>query len=285
MDNKYTDRLWLSPHSNEDFPLIGDKDFFLINCCKNFYTHKNQVVERTRKDWSFCIILSGGLSMPDDQKVSLKNTLYIFPPNKPQRITYRTSCYTYWLHIKGAKVDYIMQNLRLPYNKPLPFLDIKASSILNEIFTEYTSKNTNYEEISLLLTEKFLYNLPREIIDYNQADETVALNNLIDHLHLNPKLSNDECAKLCYMTTDVFVRLFKKHFQITPHKFKQQLIVSKAKDLLENTNYSITDIALILGFENNPLYFSNFFKLHTGKYPSEFRKEKNEPSNNKNNIF
>ena len=41
---------------------------------------------------------------------------------------------------------------------------------------------------------------------------------------------------------------------------------------LETTNYNITEIANLVGYEN-PLYFSRFFRKQCGMSPSQFRKQ------------
>ena len=55
-----------------------------------------------------------------------------------------------------------------------------------------------------------------------------------------------------------------------------QYILSKrlynAKILLQNTDYNVTEIAEIIGYDN-PLYFSRIFKKAKGISPSEYRKK------------
>ena len=48
-------------------------------------------------------------------------------------------------------------------------------------------------------------------------------------------------------------------------------ILTEAKSLLINTNWSVAEIAYSLGFEYAP-YFNNFFKKHTGYTPLSLRK-------------
>ena len=50
------------------------------------------------------------------------------------------------------------------------------------------------------------------------------------------------------------------------------LRIHNAKVLLESTNYNVTEISNIIGYEN-PLYFSRIFKKQTGFSPSEYRKK------------
>ena len=42
--------------------------------------------------------------------------------------------------------------------------------------------------------------------------------------------------------------------------------------LLETTNYNVTEISNLVGYEN-PLYFSRFFRKQFGASPSQFRKQ------------
>ncbi len=62
----------------------------------------------------------------------------------------------------------------------------------------------------------------------------------------------------------------KLHAGKTAQMVFHGLIASEAKRLLIYENLTIKEIAFQLGF-NDPFYFSNFFKKHTGLSPSAFR--------------
>lgn len=64
----------------------------------------------------------------------------------------------------------------------------------------------------------------------------------------------------------------KLHTSKTAQNVIYSLVISEAKRLLHYENLTIKEIAYALGF-NDPFYFSNFFKKHTAKSPSEFKKE------------
>ncbi len=66
-------------------------------------------------------------------------------------------------------------------------------------------------------------------------------------------------------------RLFEQSAHTSPLRYIHALRLDKAKNMLLVSNYSITEIAFSVGFED-PYYFSRFFKRETGMSPSEYRK-------------
>lgn len=85
--------------------------------------------------------------------------------------------------------------------------------------------------------------------------QNLTLDQVADHVHLNP----------AYFST-----LFK---QSTGSSFKEYLNmvrIEESKRLLANTDYSIIDIALATGFEDQS-YFSKVFKKYTGLTPKQYR--------------
>ena len=74
------------------------------------------------------------------------------------------------------------------------------------------------------------------------------------------------------MSVNHFIRIFKAQFGMTPQKFKQNILITQAKEFLTNSQLTITEIAHAMGFNDNPLYFSDFFKSIVGMYPSNYRK-------------
>ena len=70
-----------------------------------------------------------------------------------------------------------------------------------------------------------------------------------------------------------FRHLFKDNFGISPYSYLISQRVEYAKRLIKDSKISFTDIAYCCGF-NSSAQFSNIFKKHTGKTPSEYRKNK-----------
>lgn len=97
----------------------------------------------------------------------------------------------------------------------------------------------------------------RKAAEYISANfaENISLAGLADEFHLNPS----------YLSL-----LFK---QVTGQSFKEYLNmvrVEEAKRLLADTDYSIMDVAVACGF-NDQSYFTKIFKKQTGLTPKQFR--------------
>ena len=66
------------------------------------------------------------------------------------------------------------------------------------------------------------------------------------------------------------MRLFKQTTGISPHQFILQLKIERAKQLINKTQLSLTEIAYELGFTDQA-HFSNAFKKIIGVAPRQYR--------------
>ena len=87
----------------------------------------------------------------------------------------------------------------------------------------------------------------------------------------NQDISIENYAQTRGMSVSWFIRNFKKYTGMTPMQFIVSLRVNNAQILLEQTNYSIYEIAKIVGYDDQ-LYFSRLFRKQKGFSPSQYRK-------------
>ncbi len=87
------------------------------------------------------------------------------------------------------------------------------------------------------------------------------------------KLTVDDYAKMCNLSTSYFTHLFTSVTGFSPIEYKQFQRINIAKNLLSTTNLTIKEISGVAGF-NDPLYFGRCFKQSTGQTPSEYRIKK-----------
>lgn len=92
------------------------------------------------------------------------------------------------------------------------------------------------------------------------------------HEHINQNISVSQLANLSCLTSDHFIRLFRKEIGQTPLKYINQKKVERAQVLLATSDQAICQIALELSLDNVS-YFNRLFRQHAGKTPTEFRNE------------
>lgn len=88
--------------------------------------------------------------------------------------------------------------------------------------------------------------------------------------HFNTPLTLEETAESVHLHPSYFSSLFK---QSTGSSFKEYLNmvrIEESKRLLSNTDFSIIDVAVAVGFDDQS-YFSKVFKKYTGLTPKQFR--------------
>ncbi|EKN62499.1 AraC family transcriptional regulator [Neobacillus bataviensis LMG 21833] len=99
---------------------------------------------------------------------------------------------------------------------------------------------------------------------------------ILDNLHR--KITLDEVANYLHLNSSYFSRLFKKEIGENFVKYVVKLKMNRAKDLLDQTNYTILEISEMLGYENQS-YFNKTFKSFEGLAPIEYRNGKIEWGN------
>ena len=67
-----------------------------------------------------------------------------------------------------------------------------------------------------------------------------------------------------------FLRMFKQSTGLTPHQYVISQRIERAKELLQKTQMTITEIAYLLGF-STPAHFTHHFRRKTGITPREMR--------------
>lgn len=121
---------------------------------------------------------------------------------------------------------------------------------LQEIVEEFTESMFNY------IPSKN-YELMKKAMLYisNNFSNDLTLEEVATYVHLNPAY---------------FSSIFKQSSGSSFKEYLNMVRVEESKRLLANTDYSIIDIAIATGFEDQS-YFSKVFKKYTGLTPKQYR--------------
>ncbi len=102
------------------------------------------------------------------------------------------------------------------------------------------------------------------------ADESLQrARDLIDAQYDRP-LDLDELARAAHFSRYHFLRAFRRAFHATPHEYLTRKRIEKAKELLADSELSITEICLAVGFESLGSFSTLFHKV-VGWSPSIYR--------------
>ncbi len=137
----------------------------------------------------------------------------------------------------------------------------------------------NYEELLVLLLKQIFISIQRQMVKEYQSKNVFwdrEMENAMQYFNdnYNTEINVKEYASSRGMSVSWFIRNFKQYTNTTPMQYIVSIRVSNAQILLETSNYNITEIGNIVGYDN-PLYFSRIFKKQKGTSPSEYRKQRN----------
>lgn len=126
-------------------------------------------------------------------------------------------------------------------------------NLLHEVYNKFLK-----EKKSANKTPSWVKDLKEIIQDQIDAQFAFDLKKISNDLDLNPSYLSRE---------------FSKYFEdLNFGEYVRKLRIEKAINLIENSNYSLTEIAYMTGFSDQS-HFTRIFKLHTGKNPSSYRKK------------
>ncbi|TDF96573.1 response regulator transcription factor [Paenibacillus piri] len=90
--------------------------------------------------------------------------------------------------------------------------------------------------------------------------------------HLAEEVSLEEVAERIGLNASYFSQLFKQATKETFVQYRTRRRIEKAKKLLAQPHYRITDISGEVGYADHP-HFTKTFKKYTGVLPSEYRSQ------------
>ncbi|MBQ8814674.1 MAG: helix-turn-helix transcriptional regulator [Lachnospiraceae bacterium] len=208
-------------------------------------------------------------------------SMVLYRPKEEQRYYYygvdRTE--VYWVHFTGSNVKNILRKYGIADDVHLIHTGtaLEYKRIFIQMIQELKLCKDDYEELLVNYLQQLLIMLHR-IINTKPKGKNPLLMEEIDtavryfHENYHKSISIEEYAASHHMSVSWFIRNFKEYTESTPAQYILSLRISNAQTLLESTNYNVTEIANIVGYDN-PLYFSRIFKKQSGMSPSDFRKQ------------
>lgn len=157
-------------------------------------------------------------------------------------------------------------------------LQKELGPILDELIQINKKKTNTYELRTKILLLQFIETLltfQHPISETASSKQGIMQKELLLYLqeHFTEKITLDQLSQEFHLSSKYLSRYFKEHFHLTFSSYIQHLRLTHAQKLLENTEKSVTEIALSSGFPNVS-YFIRSFKESYGMSPLNYRKSR-----------
>ena len=269
--------------------LIDFSKPLVVSCCGCYRIHTMPtfLTERPqgRKDYQLLYVASGKAHFffHGKEQMITEGNMILYRPDEPQKYFYHASDKTevYWIHFTGSEVASLLSACNLPATEHVFYTGTSQAypQLFLQIIQELRLCRPNYEELLSLYLRQILLLLNRSMKEEQKTGSDIR--NEIERAthyfneHYSAEINIEEYAKSRHFSTCWFIRNFKRIVKVTPMQYILSLRMMNAQNLLENTDYNITEIAEAVGYDN-PLYFSRLFHKHTGLAPSAYRKLRRE---------
>jgi len=192
--------------------------------------------------------------------------------------------------LKTQPVDLVLLDLQIPKIDGFEVLeamreDKETSDIPVIVITGIVLTDVDMERLNkgvAVILQKGLFST-EETVDHIEAtlNEKQKLSNETQYLirqamayiheHYHESISRKDIAQHINISKDYLTYCFRQELNTTPIKYIQRYRINMAKSALENTQKSITEIALEVGFSESG-YFSRIFRREVGMSPDQYRR-------------
>lgn len=237
-----------------------------------------------RLDYQIIYIASGvghfHFDKTENETIVPAGNIVLYRPKELQKYEYYGEDKTevYWIHFTGSDVKNILRKYGLKDKERIFHVgsSMEYERIFKMIINELQRCQDNYEEMLTLLLTHLLIVFDRElsrkrVITNEYMDRE--MDNAVYYFseNYNKDISIEQYAESRGMSVSWFIRNFKKFTGTAPMQFIVSMRINNAQILLEQTNYTINEIAKIVGYDDQ-LYFSRLFRKQKGFSPSQYRK-------------
>lgn len=272
--------------NNSKVPFLDKSKPLIVGSCGTYRlrTHERLPTWRPRGriDYQLLYVASGKtiFYFNGELKEVAAGHMVLFQPRQEQHYEYFAvdRPEVYWVHFTGSDVKNILRHYDIPLDKNVIYSGSSATYayLFKEMIHELQTCRTGFQELTEMYLRQIFLLIQRSWEERKPAVSSY-LQEEIDYArkyfneHYNEDISIEEYAQSRGMSVSWFLRNFKQMTMKSPMQYILSIRINNAVSLLETTDYNVTEISTIVGYDN-PLYFSRIFKKQKGVSPSDYRK-------------
>ena len=237
---------------------------------------------RGRLDYQLLYVASGKAHfyIGGTDRVVTAGHMVLYLPRQEQHYIYygKDKTEVYWVHFTGSNVKNILRSYQIPLDDNVFHCGTANAYTLlfKEMINELQTCRTGYQELlSMYLRQIFLH------VQRNRSEQLPTVTTYIREQmeaarryfseHYAEQINIEEYAHNIGISVSWFLRNFRQVTGQSPMQYILSIRMRNAVSLLETTDYNVTEIASIIGYDN-PLYFSRLFHKQKGLPPTDYRK-------------
>ena len=245
---------------------------------KKFYTTRPE----GREDYQLLYVADGCVYFEfqgERQRVE-KGNMVLYWPGESQYYELFSADHSefYWVHFTGYDVDRLLTEWGIPRGQNVFWVGTASDYrwMYHQMIRELQGRQDHYESLTCMTLQHLFLLIHRHLTA--AEDRTRGFHGeIIQALtwferHWREDISIEEYAARNRITPYWFRQKFKQYTGTTPTQHIINLRMTNAMNLIENTDYNISQIADAVGYDN-PSYFRRLFRKHIGMSPTEYRRQ------------
>ena len=235
-----------------------------------------------RVDWQIIYIAAGeGHFILNGQEVVVPaGNMVLYQPKQQQKYFYygKDRTQVWFVHFTGRQVKSILKHYEIPLDGYILHTGISREyeDCFRKMRDELIKCSWGYEEMLTYLFRELMLLIHRRMTEAMPQvsgfiqEEIERAKDYFEE-HYNEEISIEQYAASRSMSTSWFNWSFRGAVGTSPMKYILDIRIRNAQVLLETTDYSIANIAAVIGYDN-PMYFSRMFRKAKGMSPAKYRK-------------
>lgn len=145
----------------------------------------------------------------------------------------------------------------------------KIRNLYENLYYEWTTRSPGYSLYCRGIVSELICELIRENTKSNGQNEPI--DNVKHYMgtHFTESFTTKQLADMANVSQSHFYRIFKNNTGVSAKQYLNEIRINRAKSLLKSGEYSISEVAGLVGY-GDIYYFSRVFKKTTGVPPSAY---------------
>ncbi len=231
-------------------------------------------------NWTLLLAFQGdGIVYTSESEYHLnKSSILLLEPNLAHKYSGINDWGLIWVHFLMSPE--IIKNLLWPETAPgirylqlSPIIFSKIKLDLMDIYSASITRKHNWYRYVMALLTTTLLRIDNEITTDGFSNPEWISDAMQVLADTNQKLDMNTIAHNCGLSRTAFFNEFRKATGYSPRTYREMKIMREAEQMLVCTDYTVSEIAWKIGFDN-PFYFSMRFKKYYGQSPKAYRDAK-----------